>query len=126
MRDYPIGTFLFWNVSKENTENFRFYEFLKNYHQKNNKHNTKADLFGDEDIIAILDGQQRMTSLYIALVGSIAKKAPYRKLNDGKFIIDTKTIRVPRLHNWKAYENYSLRLLLFPWPSPKSRWQELQ
>ena len=36
--------------------------FLKHYHEKNSKHNTKADLSDDEDVIAFLDGQQRMTS----------------------------------------------------------------
>lgn len=79
MRDYPISTFLFWKLSKEKTKHFQFYEFLKNYHQKNSRHNIKADVLGDEDIIALLDGQQRMTSLYIALSGSIAEKAPYYK-----------------------------------------------
>ena len=38
---------------------------------------TKVDLGNEEDVIAILDGQQRMTSLYIALTGSHAKKLPY-------------------------------------------------
>lgn len=32
---------------------------------------------GSEDIIAILDGQQRMTSLFIALTGTYASKLPY-------------------------------------------------
>ena len=79
MRDYPISTFLFWKLSKDKTKDFQFYEFLRNYHAKNNRHNIKADIMGDEDIIALLDGQQRMTSLYIALAGSIAEKAPYLK-----------------------------------------------
>lgn len=77
MRDYPISTFLFWKVDKNKIKEFQFYEFLKNYHEKDNRHNQKADLVGDEDVISILDGQQRMTSLYIALNGSYAKKIPY-------------------------------------------------
>ena len=77
MRDYPISTFLFWKVEKQRIKDFQFYEFLRRYHQKNAKHNTKADLPGDEDVIAILDGQQRMTSIYVALTGSYAKKLPY-------------------------------------------------
>ena len=35
----------------------------------------------DEDIIALLDGQQRMTSIYVALTGSYAKKMPYFRKN---------------------------------------------
>lgn len=77
MRDYPISTFLFWKVEKAKIKDFQFYEFLKNYHEKDAKHNTKADLSSDEDVIAILDGQQRMTSLYIAFAGTYAKKIPY-------------------------------------------------
>lgn len=77
MRDYPISTFLFWKVDKTRINNFQFYEFLKNYHEKNGRHNKKADLSNDEDVIAILDGQQRMTSMYIALTGTYARKMPY-------------------------------------------------
>jgi uncharacterized protein with ParB-like and HNH nuclease domain len=77
MRDYPISTFLFWKVDKSRINDFQFYEFLKNFHEKDNRHNQKADLLGDEDVISILDGQQRMTSLYIALTGTYAKKIPY-------------------------------------------------
>ena len=77
MRDYPISTFLFWRVEKTKVKDFQFYEFLKNYHEKNAKHNTKADLDGDEDIIALLDGQQRMTSIFLSLCGTYAKKIPY-------------------------------------------------
>lgn len=77
MREYPISTFLFWNVEKERVNDFQFYEFLKTYHQKTNTHNSKVDLSGSEDVIAILDGQQRLTSLYIGLKGSYAQKLPY-------------------------------------------------
>jgi uncharacterized protein with ParB-like and HNH nuclease domain len=75
MRDYPIGTFLFWKVDKGKIKDFQFYEFLKKYHEKDHRHNLKADLADDEDIIALLDGQQRMTSLYLALVGSYTFKS---------------------------------------------------
>lgn len=77
MRDYPISTFLFWKVEKTRIKDFQFYEFLKDYHEKNAKHNAKADLSEDEDVIAILDGQQRLTSMYIVLKGTYAKKNPY-------------------------------------------------
>jgi uncharacterized protein with ParB-like and HNH nuclease domain len=77
MRDYPISTFLFWKVDKNKIKDFQFYEFLKNYHEKDNKHNRKTEPSDKEDIIALLDGQQRMTSMYVALLGSYAKKMPY-------------------------------------------------
>jgi uncharacterized protein with ParB-like and HNH nuclease domain len=76
MRDYPISTFLFWAVDRNKIRDFQFYEFLRHYHEKDTPHNPKVELDGGEDVIAILDGQQRMTSLYIALTGSYAKKIP--------------------------------------------------
>ena len=79
MRDYPINAFLFWKVSKENVSEFRFYEFLRDYHQRKKRHNEKANLNGSEDIIAVLDGQQRLTSLYIGLKGSYAYKLSYKR-----------------------------------------------
>lgn len=77
MRDYPISTFLFWRVDKNKIKDFQFYEFLKYYREKDCRHNRKADLSNDEDIIALLDGQQRMTSMYVALTGAYSKKIPY-------------------------------------------------
>jgi uncharacterized protein with ParB-like and HNH nuclease domain len=77
MRGYPISTFLFWEVKKERIKDFEFYLVLKDYHEKKKRRNPKADLSYEEDIVAILDGQQRLTSLYIALKGTYAKKKPY-------------------------------------------------
>jgi len=79
MMDYPINSFLFWKVSKENIKEFKFYEFLRDYHQRENRHNPKANINGADDIIAILDGQQRMTSLYIGLKGTYAYKLSYKR-----------------------------------------------
>ncbi len=74
LRDYPISTFLFWKVKAENIKRFKFYRFLPNYHQRDKKHNEPAELSGDKDRFAILDGQQRLTSLYLGLMGSYAFK----------------------------------------------------
>lgn len=82
MRGYPIDTFLFWEIPKAKVQEFQFYEFLRDYHQLNNRHNAKANLSGSNDIVAILDGQQRLTSLYIALKGTYAYKLPRKRWND--------------------------------------------
>ena len=84
MRDYPISTFLFWKVEKQRIKDFQFYEFLKNYHQKSSRHNLKADLTEEEDVIAVLDGQQRMTSIFLGLTGSYATKRPYYSWSNDK------------------------------------------
>lgn len=51
MRDYPINAFLFWKVPREKVSEFKFYEFLRDYHQKDNKHNPKANTNGTEDVL---------------------------------------------------------------------------
>ncbi|HPD13634.1 MAG TPA: DUF262 domain-containing protein [Planctomycetota bacterium] len=79
MRDYPIGSFLFWHVDKKNVGGYQFYEFVRDYHERNSRHNQKANVSGDDDITAILDGQQRLTSLYLGLKGSYAYKEPRKR-----------------------------------------------
>jgi len=76
MRDYPIGSFLFWHVPREKVGDYQFYEFVRDYHERNRRHNPKANVSGENDITGILDGQQRLTSLYIGLRGSYAYKEP--------------------------------------------------
>ncbi len=41
MQEYPIGTFLFWEVSKEKYQEYDFYKFIQNYHEMST-HNEKA------------------------------------------------------------------------------------
>jgi len=86
MRDYPISSFLFWEVDENNTHNYQFYEFVRKYHEKYNTHNQKASINGEKSITAILDGQQRLTSLYIGLKGTYAYKLPRKRWdNDSAF-----------------------------------------
>jgi uncharacterized protein with ParB-like and HNH nuclease domain len=84
MRDYPINAFLFWKVPKEKVSEFKFYEFLRDYHQKDNRHNPKANISGSDDVMAVLDGQQRLTSLYIALKGTYANKLSYKRWDNAQ------------------------------------------
>lgn len=79
MRDYPISSFLFWAVEKEKVNDFEFYEFLRQYHERKQIHNPKANVSGEEGVTAVLDGQQRLTSLYIALKGTYAFKIPRKR-----------------------------------------------
>jgi hypothetical protein len=51
MRDYPIGSFLFWMVKRKQTGNYQFYEFVRDYHEKDNPHNAKANVSGQADIV---------------------------------------------------------------------------
>lgn len=79
MQDYPIGGFLFWELPQSKYNEFHFYSFLRQYHEKNNKYSSPIDLKGSDYTMAVLDGQQRFTSLYIGLKGTYAYKLPNKR-----------------------------------------------
>ncbi|MFF2795595.1 DUF262 domain-containing protein [Lysinibacillus xylanilyticus] len=93
MLGYPIGTFLFWKVRKSvvNKKEYSMYEFIKDFHERDMYKNPSAPqpfLVGndEESIWAVLDGQQRLTSIYIALQGSMSRKLPMKRWkNDDAF-----------------------------------------
>ena len=76
MRGYPIGSFLFWTVKRGSIEQYKFYDFMLDYHQRDNRHCDSADAVGQDRLTAVLDGQQRLTALNIGLRGSYAYKLP--------------------------------------------------
>ncbi len=81
LRGYPIGSFLFWKLQKEdiaksdeqdeNKLNFQLYKFIENYDERK-PHNEKIRIeqIRRDDLSIVLDGQQRLTSLYIGLKGT--------------------------------------------------------
>jgi uncharacterized protein with ParB-like and HNH nuclease domain len=38
MQGYPIGSFLFWKIEKENVRDYKFYDFVLHYHERDNPH----------------------------------------------------------------------------------------
>lgn len=74
MRNFPISSFLFWRVEGETKNQFKFYSFLKEYRECFKTHGEEYNTLGNNEFIAVLDGQQRLTSLYIGLKGSYAYK----------------------------------------------------
>ena len=76
LRGYPIGSFLSWKVLPETIGKFKFYGFLKDYSGYDKKHNPIVDIPTDREVIAVLDGQQRLTSLNIGLRGNYAYRNP--------------------------------------------------
>lgn len=77
MRGYPVGSFLLWKVEPETAQSYTFYEFLGDYHERDNPYARKATVPAGSGTTAVLDGQQRLTSLNIALYGSFAEKKKY-------------------------------------------------
>jgi hypothetical protein len=74
IRGYPIGSFLFWQVSPAVASRFRFYDFLTDYHERNHPYAPQVAIPAGQGVTAILDGQQRLTALNIGLYGSHAER----------------------------------------------------
>lgn len=86
MCGYPISSFLFWKIREEKKKDWTSYEFIKDYDQEH-PHNKVANLDGiNQDIYLVLDGQQRITSINIALRGSY--RFFYRKWRDTKLYLN--------------------------------------
>jgi uncharacterized protein with ParB-like and HNH nuclease domain len=81
MQGYPFGTFLLWRVQSENSSKYKFYDFVRDYHQKDNPHCPPLPSQTDR-VTAVLDGQQRLTALNIGLCGSMAIKQPNKWWNN--------------------------------------------
>ena len=77
LRGYPIGSFLLWKVDPVTAKDYTFYDFLTHFHERDNPYATKATVPAGQGVTAILDGQQRLTSLNIAIYGSHAEKKKY-------------------------------------------------
>lgn len=77
MRGYPIGSFLSWKVEPATAQEFRFYDFLSSYNELSMRHNPELAVPPNQPAVAVLDGQQRLTSLNIGLRGTYAMKKKY-------------------------------------------------
>ena len=76
MQGYPFGTFLFWEIEPESSHQFKWFDFVRDYHQRNNPHCPPHPTLDNTSLTAVLDGQQRLTALNIGLRGSMAYKLP--------------------------------------------------
>ena len=74
LRGYPIGTFLFWPIEATESRKYSFYSVMCDYHERKNPHSQVVDIPPNSPVTAILDGQQRLTSLNIGLNGSYAAR----------------------------------------------------
>lgn len=76
MKGYPISSFMFWAVDDDLKQELKIYNFVENW--KPGMQNPPASTDG-RDVTLVLDGQQRITSLLIALRGTFAEKAKYKR-----------------------------------------------
>ena len=101
MQGYPFGEFMLWRVAPENSGKYRWYDFVREYHQRDNPHCPELASIYDKPLTAVLDGQQRLTAFNIGLRGSMARKLPYKWWN-----------------SWDAFPKRILALDLLASPDP--------
>ena len=77
LRGYPIGSFLFWELKDENRNKWEIYKFIED--AKQGKHNEHANTDGILQMKLVLDGQQRLTSLFVGLKGTYTTKIKNRR-----------------------------------------------
>lgn len=85
MQGYPINSLMLWRISDgEIKKTYKFYSFLMNYREFFGENNEFFSTNGGPDFEAVIDGQQRLTSLYVGLRGSYAYKLPRKWLKDSE------------------------------------------
>lgn len=110
LRGYPIGTFLFW-VDKSGDVRKR--KFIENYYKKYSKDfNIEKmgleDTSQSRDVTLVLDGQQRLQSLFIAIKGKYEDKELYinllsgEKENEDGILYEFKFFKIPTDNDRKA------------------------
>lgn len=93
LRGYPINSFMLWKISDSEIKNsYKFYEFLTTYREFFAENNKDIDTRGVPDFEAVIDGQQRLTSLYIGLRGSYAYKMPRKWWKDTEDCLPTRKL----------------------------------
>jgi len=88
-RDYPVGNSIIWKVENWNAKELPLFEFEKTPKEHVKKiAEQRRDLDSNGEYSVVLDGQQRLTSLFIGLRGSFRAKKPGKGLKniDSNFI----------------------------------------
>jgi len=104
VRDYPIGTCIFWKTNKKvlNKEKPNLYKFINNFVSFNTKNEKLPEFFDEEDdYFIVLDGQQRITSFNIGLKGEYK----YFKGGRGHLKSNPKSWLTKKLYYNLAYQN---------------------
>jgi hypothetical protein len=103
MQGFPVGSLLFWKIEPATSKNFRFFDFSREYHQRDNPHCPPLGKAPDGPVTAVLDGQQRLTALNVGLRGSLSVKEPNKWWNNPK-AFPVKKLYLDLLHDPKPDE----------------------
>lgn len=92
MQGYPIGSMLLWRVDGKNTQNQRFYGILKKYRERYAIRSEEVSTVGIPSFEVVLDGQQRLTALYLGLKGSYAYHGYNLAWKDNEYSVPTRNL----------------------------------
>ena len=90
MQGYPIGSMLLWRVDGRDTQNQRFYGILKKYRERYAIRSEEVSTVGIPSFEVVLDGQQRLTALYLGLKGSYAYHGYNLAWKDNDYSVPTR------------------------------------
>ena len=129
MRDYPINTMMFWRIKNISHQPLDFYSFLDPKYTYDVSRNMEFDKLGaaETERLIVIDGQQRLTSLYIGINGtystekgnptslflrldSLIKDPEEEKQYDFRFMTDTKVLSLEK----KGETWFKMQKLLLP------------
>lgn len=82
MRGYPVGSFLFWGVDEAHSQAYKFYEFMQALDSQDYKYLKPYAIPVPKMLTVVLDGQQRLTSLAIGMLGYRADKLKNKRANN--------------------------------------------
>jgi hypothetical protein len=130
LRGYPISSFLFWELQKQNRDKWEAYTFINKAIQ-GGTHNQIANTNGVHQLTLVLDGQQRLTSLFLGLRGTYVIKKKYKRVNNpdawSKRQLHLDILKDPAAENAEGDGEYGVHYGLSfseqqPPPAPESYW----
>jgi len=124
LQKYPIGYITTWSKNKELNEqlNLEIYEFVDQFNE-DNSHNRLANTNGVRKINLVLDGQQRLTALFIGLKGTYTY-LHYKKKNVCKLYINLFSNIEDSENNVEGLK-YELKFFESPPKDKKEFWFEI-
>lgn len=79
MRGYPINSLLFWEVTGKDRSAYEYYQFLQEHVQYHRIHGIlKTGCDSMDQFMAVLDGQQRLTAVFLGMCGTMSYHIKYR------------------------------------------------
>jgi uncharacterized protein with ParB-like and HNH nuclease domain len=109
-RGYPIGSFIFWKLTRTTAKKYPFYQFIEYYHERDTKFNQPVprNVFPSK-LWGVLDGQQRLTAIFLGLTGSCTYKKKGRGHWEKDWNFEEKMLHINLLASKKLLKDKNLK-----------------